>query len=185
MTQLWDTPDIDSWRRAGAMAATLRVRDVMSWPAVVVHPAMTTGFAAHVAREQGVHHFPVVLRGDLVGVICTCDLGRACAHEPVGAYMTPRVITISPNAALTEAVARMDDHGINCLPTLWRGGFGIVTRGDLVRYGACERRECFTCGTGHHVRRHPLYEDQWFCADCIEPRSDPVGMLYDDQGDGD
>jgi CBS domain-containing protein len=185
MTVLWDTPNLDSWRRAGPSAATLRVRDVMSWPAVVIQPDMTTGFATEVAREHDVHHFPVVLHGDLVGVVCTCDLAGAASDEAVAEHMTDHVITVSPGVSLSEAVERMDDHGINCLVTHWRGGFGIITRGDAVRANASSRKVCESCGTGHHVRRHPLYEGQWFCDECIEPRSDPLGHWYDDQGAGD
>jgi CBS domain-containing protein len=181
-----EIPDLDAWRRAGGVSASVSVVGVMSWPAIALEPHMASELASRWATDQQIHHFPVLLRGELVGVVCTCDLDRAGASEDVASCMSHGVITIEPDATLSDAAQLMDDHEVNCLLCSWRGGWGILTRGDLVRAGACQARECFACGSRHHVRRQPRYEEQWFCSDCTEPRSDPeLKGFYDDFGGGD
>jgi CBS domain-containing protein len=183
--EMWDTPDLQSWRSAGHPSlVSSRVESVMSWPAIVAEPSLTTDLAMRAAREHRIHHLPVVLNGDLIGVVCTCDLAEASPGDALALHMRDRAITISPHATLREAAERMDDYQINSLVTLWHSCWGIVTRGDLIRAGAARRRVCKSCGDGHHVRRHPLYPGLFFCNECLEPRSDPFARYYDDQGGG-
>jgi signal-transduction protein with cAMP-binding, CBS, and nucleotidyltransferase domain len=161
-------PDLQPWPRP----ANRLIKDVMSWPAVVVAPALSANIAIQQALQNGCHHLPVVLHADVLGVACTCDLAEAAPHEAVATRLRRRPVSISPTATLAEAAERMDDSGINSLVTLWRSCRGIVTRGDLVRAGVSRRRTCQSCAGGHHVRRHP--RDQAFGR-----------RFYDDLGGGD
>src|SRR5690606_19764436 len=113
---MWQDTDLASWRRAGAVTASVTVADVMTWPAVVLKPDKSVAFALEIAADYGIEHFPIAQRGDLVGIVCTCDLRRAPATAPVAAHMTRRVLTASPHLPLSQAAARMDDRDVGCLP---------------------------------------------------------------------
>jgi CBS domain-containing protein len=164
----------------------LQVRDVMSWPAAVVMPDTPAGYAATAAVENGFHHFPVVERGKLVGVICTCDLADADPRDGVGTCMTEHPVTVPPHATLAEAHQTMEDHGVDCLVASWLDAWGIITRGDLVRAGVCDdhdRPQCTACGARHHVRPAPRSARRWLCIDCMD--DEEVDELYRDWGDVD
>ena len=136
MAPMWKDADLEAWRRAGGVASTVRVRDVMSWPALTITAGTTVGRAAKIAAEQGVHHLVVVRRGELMGVLCTCDLKEAPEAALVASRMTRRVIKVDAAAPLTLAAELMEDYDVGCLPSLWLGAWGIVTVGDLARTGA-------------------------------------------------
>jgi CBS-domain-containing membrane protein len=148
-----------------------QVRDVMSWPAAVVAPGDTAASAARLGDQGGFHHFPVVDTGDVIGVVCVCDLWTARPTELVRSCMTVPVITVQSGAAATLAARLMNDHDIDALPTLWLDAWGIVTRGDLVRAGICDeadRPRCFACGGWHHVRPSRTWPDRYGCLECMQ-----------------
>jgi len=184
-------PEIEARRRNVPGHATLRGKDVCSWPATTIWPSASTWEAERLATVQEINHL-LVLRGDeLAGIVCTCDLREAQARAPVGRYMSRNVATQRPDATLFEASQRMDQLKVNSLAVPWRGAWGIVTRGDLTRYGVSTRPSCTACGERHHVRRQPRTEPRsaalWFCMDCLDVRQavDPVDQMYIDVGVGD
>jgi CBS domain-containing protein len=162
-------------------AALLRVRDVGSWPAVTVDPDARTAAALQAASDLGIHHLLVVRGRDLLGVACTCALREAIGRAPIGEYMARGVITASPNASLSDAADLMASHGVECLPSYWRGAWGLITRGDCVRFGVMARRACVCCRAQHHIRRERSLD---LCPDCLEVRQlhDPIDILYQDIG---
>ena len=162
------------------------VRDVMSWPALAVNVATPVERAHTLAAEQGIHHLLVLQRGSLVGVLCTCDLRDAPPIAPVGLRMSRRVVTVQAGAPLTNAADLMTDYNVGCLPVRYLEAWGVVTRGDLARSGACERRTCPACGGSHHVRPDPRYRGLDLCVECMSRANiDAVDKLYMDLGGGD
>lgn len=170
----------------GRASDRARVRDAMSWPALSlqVDHEINAGLALRLAAENAVHHLIVLNSAELVGIVCTCDLVQASPGSLVETLMTTKVVTVRDATRLWRAVARMDDYHVNCLPTLSHGAWGVLTRGDLERAGACERHHCFACRACHHLHAHPFYEAQWFCPDCL-PAHDEFACWYDDHGGGD
>ena len=163
-----------------------RVRDAMSWPALALQLEAGTNVrrALTLADEHAVHHFLVLKTVELVGIVCTCDLVEASSGSLIETLMSTNVITVSDAAQLWRAAARMDDYHVNCLPTFSHGAWGVLTRGDLERAGACARLHCHACGACHHLHAHPFYDAQWFCPDCLPPH-DELACWYDDHGGGD
>jgi CBS domain-containing protein len=98
------------------------------------------------------------------------------------------VIQVDDRESVPRVRALMDQHSINAVPVFSRGRWGICTRGDLVRAGFAERLACETCGSVHHVRRHPLCGQQWMCVDCLDQMTqllDEWAGSYVDFGGGD
>jgi CBS domain-containing protein len=165
-------------------AALLRIRDIASWPAVSIAPDLPTVEALRLADREDIHHLLVARERDLVGIACTCDLRNAEGRAPVGSHMSCDVVTVSPQATLLDATQLMDVYGVDCVPSFWRGAWGMVTRGDSVRYGVSSRRACTACGAQHHVRRDPQRSMLDYCLDCLEVTQlhDPLDALYQDLG---
>jgi CBS-domain-containing membrane protein len=98
-----------------------------------------------------VRHLPVLDGERLVGVVSLRDLlaaslTRALDFDPrdrrvflksvgVREAMSPRLITVHPNARLDEAASLMLRNRIGCLPVVDAAGalVGIVTETDLIR----------------------------------------------------
>lgn len=101
---------------------------------------------------MGIRHLPVVDKNDrLVGIVTDRDIREAAPsdaaslsiHElsnllaklKVSAFMTPRkkLITITPDTLIEEAVQLMHDHKIGCLPVLEGDKlYGIFTETDAL-----------------------------------------------------
>jgi CBS domain-containing protein len=177
----WAEQRIESYRRPSRS-----VRDVMSWPALAVTPRFAAAYALRLAAEGGFHHLPVLDAGKLVGLVCTCDLLEAPPLATIAAVMSSPAITVRSTASLANALVLMEDNDVDCLPTHWLGAWGVVTRGDLCRAGACDdsdRPQCLACGSAHHVRRDPRDENQYVCIDCLHGDADRhVAIGYRDDG---
>jgi hypothetical protein len=103
---------------------------------VTVPPELTVAMAARRALEADVHHLVVTSNGELVGVVCRCDLGGHRADDTVADCLPPRVLVISSSATLGEAAGAMEEHGVGCLPVIEDGRLvGLISHGDLSRVG--------------------------------------------------
>ena len=141
----------------------LTVRDVMSRPALTVHPETPLKDVARLLVDHRISGLPVTDHdGRVVGVISEADLllkeqGAAnIAHRRLarllgestetrsqlaklaatsaGDAMTAPAITIVGDRPLAEAAALMTGRGINRLPVVDDGALiGVVSRADLVR----------------------------------------------------
>lgn len=164
----------------------MRVADVMSTRPVTIAPDAPVDEALRLASTYGVAHL-VVTRGRLpVGVVCVrCDLGNAKPRHSVKRYMR-RPLTIGAYETAERVSRRMCQRGVGAV--IVRGGeagWGIATRGDLLRAGFKAGEEaglffCAACGTHTHV--HPVPGSKWvaFCVDCWD-RADPP-QIGDDPG---
>ncbi len=141
----------------------MKVSDVMTRTLVTTRPEASLEDAVNLMVEARVSGLPVVdSEGALIGIITEGDLlrrgelgtsgpragrlasffapGRA-AHDfvrthghRVGEVMTGSVISTTPDASLSEAVALMETRQIKRVPVLQRGHLiGIVSRADLLR----------------------------------------------------
>lgn len=167
----------------------MRVADVMSSRPVTIDQGIPVSEAFRVATAFGVQHL-VVTKGRMpVGVVCVrCDLADALPKRAVGGYMTPPV-TIGAYETAENASLRMCQKGVGAL--IVRGGdrgWGIATRGDLLRAGFRAGDEeglffCAACGTHMHV--HPVPGCEWvaFCVDCWDRAGPP--RIGDDLGESD
>ena len=138
----------DYYRRLAAMEAdheqVLVVGDVMTRELLTVREDQPLTIADRLLRARGVSGVPVVERdGRLVGVLSRTDLIGLAGDDPdsgwhgrgVRSAMTSPAITISPDASLQEAAARMEEHRVHRLVVVQDDGrpVGILSTMDLVR----------------------------------------------------
>jgi len=118
-----------------------QVRDVMNESVVTLSTTVTVGEAIRHLIENHISGIPIVdEEGSLVGIISEFQLLETL-YSPnvkemlVGDVMTQKVLTVSPEMALSEAVGLMIVHRIRRLPVIDNGRIvGIVSRRDLLQY---------------------------------------------------
>jgi len=160
------------------------VASIMSVPTVGITPAMRASEALSLAYEHHIHHMPVVERGILVGVVCTCDLESVPPDVCVSATLHGPPIVTQPQASSEEALGLMNAHGVGSLMVVQdQRILGIVTRQDLERAGVPmhddPRGFCSCCGEYEHLREHATGT---LCIECFD-RSKASEIV--DQGGGD
>jgi acetoin utilization protein AcuB len=119
---------------------------------VTISPDASFFEARNLIHEKGIRHLPVVDKsGKLVGIVSDADIREAAPSDAtllsvqelnyllgrlkVSAFMTPKdkLITITPDALIEEAVQLMHDHKIGALPVVEGGRlYGIFTETDAL-----------------------------------------------------
>jgi acetoin utilization protein AcuB len=108
--------------------------------------------ARNLIHEKGVRHLPVVDKNNmLIGIVTDRDIREAAPSDAtllsvqelnyllgklkVSSFMTPKgkLVTITPDTLIEEAVQLMHDNKIGCLPVLEQGKlYGIFTETDAL-----------------------------------------------------
>ena len=119
----------------------LHVSEVMQTPVRTISPESPVVEAATRLRDEGIGSLVVEHDGESVGIITESDIVAVTAAEgdtrklSVGDVMATALVTIGPDADLTDAVERLRTHGIKKLPVVEDGELaGIVTTTDISRY---------------------------------------------------
>jgi acetoin utilization protein AcuB len=119
---------------------------------VTISPDASFFEARNLIHEKGVRHIPVVDKNNrLAGIVTDRDIREAAPSDAtllsvqelnyllgklkVSGFMTPRdkLITITPDTLIEEAVQLMHDHKIGCLPVLeGEKLYGIFTETDAL-----------------------------------------------------
>jgi len=119
---------------------------------ITISPDASFFEARSLIHEKGVRHLPVVDKhGRLMGIVTDRDIREAAPSDAtllsvqelnfllgklkVSAFMTPKdkLITITPDALIEEAVQLMHVHKIGCLPVLeGEKLYGIFTETDAL-----------------------------------------------------
>jgi acetoin utilization protein AcuB len=119
---------------------------------VTISPDASFFEARNLIHEKGVRHIPVVDKNNrLAGIVTDRDIRQAAPSDAtllsvqelnyllgklkVSGFMTPRdkLITITPDTLIEEAVQLMHDHKIGCLPVLeGEKLYGIFTETDAL-----------------------------------------------------
>jgi CBS-domain-containing membrane protein len=157
---------------------------VMRQPLIALHTFDSVAVALDVAREHGVHHFPVCEHERVVGMVCTCDFQNAALERPVGEVMRPAVSLPASRSAADAALLMRAADVESVLVTDRRGAAcGIVTRhdlnGDAPVAPLLEDCRCEACGTVRHLHE---YQGRQLCFSCRERASEPAAF---DTGGGD
>lgn len=166
--------------------ATQMVSELMSQPVVSVGPGASVEEVRALAKSRGVHHVPIVQRGKVLGVVCTCDLTEASPDLRVIQLARRNPVTAEPNCSATDAAKLMKDNAVGSVLIANRDGlWGIVTRDDLSRAGAHLARslaelECAACHSKHHLRQSA--GDTFLCAACADRAN---ATHWFDEGGGD
>jgi CBS domain-containing protein len=161
--------------RSTAMPINTPVTDAMSSPVVVVGPRWSVSEVMSLARERGVHHFPIVDAGTLVGLVCTCDLEQAMPSVQVGDLRRRSVVTLPLSSTTLDAARALTENKVGSVVVTGPDGIaGLVTRENLTALNATlaallEDERCTACGDPKHLR--PTADGRYLCAECIERAS--------------
>jgi CBS domain-containing protein len=129
------------------------VGDLMTPDPVRVQAHASLAEAARLLDHHHVHGLPVVDEsGALVGVVSQTDMLRARTSEHLWAswrglqvrhLMSAPALTVSVDASLTDAAAKMEENQVHRLVVVADDGvspIGIVSTSDLVRAMVAETR---------------------------------------------
>ena len=128
----------------------MTVAEIMTTEVITASMDDTLGGIRKVFELNHFHHIPIVEGNRLAGIVSDRDVLKNLSSRADAAnannhalntlkkkthqIMTRKVITISPEDTIEEAVATMLEKKFNCLPVLERSGaiIGIVTKTDLL-----------------------------------------------------
>jgi acetoin utilization protein AcuB len=128
------------------------MREKIQKDPVTIGPDASFYEARNLIHEKGVRHLPVVDKNNvLVGIVTDRDIREAAPSDAtllsvqelnyllgklkVSSFMTPKdkLVTITPDTIIEEAVQLMHDNKIGCLPVLEGGKlYGIFTETDAL-----------------------------------------------------
>ena len=117
------------------------VDDVMTREVVSLSPLHNFEDAVNLISNRHFRHFVVVDNGHIVGIVSDRDVLRGLARtdnwqeKQVSEFMTVDPMTVKPDTSLSDAIAKMLDKKINCLPVIADDGTvcGILTSTDLLK----------------------------------------------------
>jgi len=130
------------------------IRERIQRNPVTIHPDASFFEARSLIHDKGIRHLPVVdKQNNLVGIVTESDIREAGPSDvamlsvkeltnllgalKVSELMVPKekVITITPDTLLEEAIQLMHDHKIGCLPVVDQGKlYGIFTETDALAH---------------------------------------------------
>ncbi len=117
----------------------LTAAEVMTTPAHSIREDLKVEKAHQIMLELGHGGLPITDKENrLCGIITRSDIDKAVEHDlthaPVKGFMTPEVVTISPDTGLQQIQNILTEEQIGRLPVTENGLLvGIVTRTDVVR----------------------------------------------------
>lgn len=132
------------------MSKQTLVKEWMSTPVLSIEPTLPVAEALTLMKERRIRRLPVVKNGHLVGIVSVGDLREAApsratslsiwelnylwAQLTVERVMSHRVITISPEASMSDAARLMMEHKISGLPVVdGQQLLGMLTESDIFR----------------------------------------------------
>jgi acetoin utilization protein AcuB len=130
------------------------IKEKMQKNLITISPDASFYEARALIRDKGIRHVPVVDKGGhLVGLVTDRDIREAAPSEAttlsvhelhyllgklkVSGFMRPKdkLITITPDVIIEEAVQLMRDHKIGCLPVVEGNRLiGIITETDILDF---------------------------------------------------
>lgn len=156
------------------MIAELMTRERL----VTIGPRQTVREGSQRMQGEQISHLLVVERGELVGMLCACDLELAAHDSEVQSVMSQQLITADVASDALEVAASMLERGLTCLPVTAAGELcGVVTVRDLARAGVIEFElpRCDVCGSEDHVRCSlPGRGELALCIECVRSSEPPA-----------
>jgi acetoin utilization protein AcuB len=117
----------------------IKVKDLMTTDVITVAPTTSIEQAEHIMTGKNIRRLLVVENEKAVGIIVRRDMIMSLQsptilkETPVEWIMTKNLITISPEAPITEAIQTLRKHKINALPVVENDQLiGIITVVDLL-----------------------------------------------------
>ena len=126
----------------------MKLRDIMTSPAIRVHPEESAAVAARLLSRYNIGFLPVCgSSGHICGLVTDRDLvtrciaaGRSPEGTAVKALMTSGVTAAGADMDAAKAAKLMAQQQIRRLPIVENGRLvGVVSLGDLIRTSACDQ----------------------------------------------
>jgi CBS domain-containing protein/anti-sigma regulatory factor (Ser/Thr protein kinase) len=123
--------------RVEELAYELTIAEVMSRDLKVVSPGDKMEDVLDLLRQKRISGAPVVMNGQMVGIISLEDLIRALRHRnteaPVSEYMTRNVLTTKAHNPVIEALKIFQQTRVGRLPVVDDDGklIGIITKSNV------------------------------------------------------
>jgi CBS domain-containing protein len=126
----------------------MNVADIMSSPVYVLNVDEPVSHARKLMLRYRISTLLVLNEGKMVGIVTKSDITNRLAQAeplwrrrpidqiPIKLLMTESVITIYPEASISQAAALMLENGVHNVPVVKNDIVGVITRTDLVRYVA-------------------------------------------------
>lgn len=126
----------------------MNVADIMSSPVYAINTDEPVSHARKLMLRHRISTLLVLNEGKMVGIVTKSDISNRLAQAeplwrrrpidqiPIKLLMTESVITIYPEASISQAAALMLENGVHDIPVVKNDIVGIVTRTDIVRYVA-------------------------------------------------
>lgn len=124
----------------GDQQGSILVGDIMSFPVFSIVQDSTMEELSKLLVEKGCTGMPVVnTEGNMVGVVSKRDFRKIKKNQqmqsPVKAFMSPNLVTITPEKSVMEAARIMVKYDIGRLPVMReRKIIGIISRSDMMNY---------------------------------------------------
>jgi len=113
---------------------------------ITVGPEDALGRAGDLLNQNRIHHLPVTVDGDLVGIVTGSDLrnvalkkkrlttdGEVVVARTIGEIMTRDVVTASPQDTLEDALLLLHRRRFGALPVVeGKRLVGIITKADIL-----------------------------------------------------
>ncbi len=117
----------------------VQISDLMSFPVESVTPDTTMQEVATLLNDKNYSGVPVTEGDMLAGIISRRDLNKVTKdfqwHYPVKAFMSRKVITVTPMHSVAEAMRILIKHDIGRLPVVENERMiGIISRSDAMIY---------------------------------------------------
>ncbi len=118
----------------------MQVTDVMTKAIISIESRKTINDALELMVENNIRRLPVLAQGSLIGMIVQHDIEKALrspevvCDTPVDWVMTKKVITVSADADLSEAIELLLKNKISGMPVVQDGRVvGILSETDILR----------------------------------------------------
>ena len=123
----------------GHQPISAQISDIMSFPVLTVQADDLMENVAELLREKGCTGMPVLQNDELVGIISRRDFRKIKKSKqmkaPVKAFMSRKIISITPGKSPLQAARLMVKYDVGRLPVVDNGRvIGIVTRSDTMLY---------------------------------------------------
>ena len=133
------------------MLSSMLLREIMSTKLITLHPKDKMSRVKEVFDDFAIHHIPIVVNGELVGIISKTDFDimrhvaknsydkfvqdKMLRSETVDLYMNREIYAMTAENTIGEAVEVFLENRIRCLPIV--EGYeiiGMVTPYDILKF---------------------------------------------------
>lgn len=134
------------------MIENISVKDIMSKNLITLHPKESIDKANSVFKEMDIHHIPIVVMNEVVGILSLGDmlcidglknrnLDKHLNNITIGVSTIDEIMTINPiclasTSSLKDVLEIMVTKRINCVPVVNTQAeiVGLVTTHDVNKY---------------------------------------------------